>query len=176
VTVPAGDMKATDIPEEIDAKALVEPVEKNETRRLIASAAQIYDFCTAWHQLDALPEPDPGDVDDVAEFSVLLHDTLRLINTARKVQERVPAGRGRPARVKAVDLTPEAIADVQQLRTQAYAYRVRVAYWKQYFDQGLFDAVEMKARMDRAFVLLASEDVTRVEQRLSAYEQEHCDL
>ena len=175
--LPKIDASSDDtIPEDVPEETLREPFDENETRRLINRASEIHSLCSAWDTLDSLEEPDPRDVDELLYFSILYYDTLRQIDKTRKVQERVPAERGRPARVKSVPLTAEAKRGIDELRKHAYEYRVRVATWKTYFDQDVMSEEEMFARLNKAFMLFASEQVTRVHQRLAAYEQEHCDL
>lgn len=166
----------SEIPEDVEAKGLVEPKPRNETEELIQRSARIYDFCAGWDALDRIPEPDPADVDELLDFSILYYDTIRYIDTTRKVQERVPAERGRPERVKPVPFSEEAAQDLDTLRKRAFEYRVRVGSWKSYFDQGVFDRPELQRRLDKAFELFAAEEVTTVHDRLAEYEKEHCDL
>lgn len=165
---------SSDVGEDVEPDTLLEQAPKTKTDRLIAQAEKSASFCEAWDALDRLEQPDLGDPKEVVLYVDRAYSAYLRIDPTRKVQERVPAQRGRPATVRHIVLPDEVQADIDTVRKALYAYWVRVGAFNAWAEAGKIDKAGYDRRMQNAFAALTADPVTQAQQRLMSFEASHC--
>lgn len=154
-------------PEDPPADLLVEQRATRQADRLLEKTRQIKEFCEAMVEIDAIEEPLPH---DVAELQAYVARYLGVVQTVKqKSQVRNPDDPD-----DEIDLPEEMWKDVQTLRSELYAYSVRIAFIGGLRQAGRIGDEEATARLDKANVALATSDYTEAERRLIALRPRYC--
>lgn len=133
---------------------LMEPVVGNRTLALAQRAAQTTPFCLMMAQLDELNEPEPADADGSLRYAQAYYNVIFALDPRSKIDDPAAAV-GTPRKVL---LPPAIVAAAAVVRSEVYAYLVRVRYAQQSRDAGTADARAVRARLADAFVRLATSD------------------
>lgn len=163
-------------PEDPAEELLNEQPLTRKVDRLIAESVRVHSLCEAWNRLDRLEQPEPDDIEELADHTEKVYNLYFAIDPTRKVRERVPAQRGRPATVRNIELPKEVQADIDTVRKATYSYWVRVTSFDGWRKAGYIDDADYERRMQRAFALFTSDEVTEAQRRLIAFEATHCHI
>ena len=159
---------------DLPPQELREPEPKTDRERFLVKAAEIYSFCDAWKIVEDIPEPVPGDIEAIAQFGTKYYDTLRYIDTSKKVIEKVQRSTAGPATSKRVDLSDEVMTDLKTLRYEVYGFLKRTVTTRFALQHKEISEEQAAVWLQAAVLKLSSDHVETVYQRLTDYAHGHC--